>query len=126
MGDERNLVAPQRGGWALFECFYIPFENRPTHYRCKRCGTVIGASLSEPHTSVYGWTISLYVRTSVRTHIPHMRLCFKYAHVTPYHACVRIQGASMANRQLLVNCKEPSTRRRRVAEDAIGVRVLAR
>ena len=36
----------------------------------------IGASLSEPHTSVYSGTILLCVRTSVR--LLHMHLCSKY------------------------------------------------
>ena len=57
----------------------------------KEGGGLIGESLSEPHTSVYGWPISLYVHTSVRTYIPHMRICSKYTHVTPYHARVRMQ-----------------------------------
>ena len=57
----------------------------------KERGGLIRASLSEAHTSVYHWPISLYVHTSDRTHIPHMHICSKYTHVTPYHARVHIQ-----------------------------------
>ena len=35
---------------------------------------VIGASLNEPHTSDFGWTVSLYVRMYVHTY----HICSKY------------------------------------------------
>ena len=67
-------------------------------------------SASPTLVCMVGQFLCTYVRTSVRTHIPHMRLCSKYTHVTPYImlACVfkfhvRIQGVavtSMDNRQL--------------------------
>ena len=68
-----------------------------------------GASLSEPHTSVYGWTISLYVRTYFcpYAHTAYALMLQIYAcyAISCMLACVfkfhmRIQGAaltSMAN-----------------------------
>ena len=72
-----------------------------------------------------GQFLCTYMRTSVRTHISHMRLCSKYTHVTSYHARVRIQVPRAHSRSCSNFDEEPSTRRR-IAEDAIRARVLAR
>ena len=59
-------------------CFYSPANVLFNLMVCrsKKCVILIGASLSEPHTSVYGGTISLYVRLYAHTY----RICSKYPH----------------------------------------------
>ena len=92
---------------------------------------IIGASLSEPHTSVYSGTILLCVRTYVCTStIPHMRLCSKY----PTTVCMlssRAYSSLLAlaldfDRANLDAWLTDSKKEEWTAEDTITARVLAR